>query len=120
MTRRLPRLCELRAAWWAFRALRAARGGLAAGELVAVPMPAPASLPSAAVRGVEVVLRRRRHTCLEGALVRQRWLAAHGVRRDVVVGVTAPSTGFEAHAWVDGPVGPCTPAPWHELTRLKP
>jgi hypothetical protein len=32
----------------------------------------------------------------------QRWLQALGDPRDIVVGVTRPSDGFKAHAWVDG------------------
>jgi hypothetical protein len=42
-------------------------------------------------------------TCLESALVRQRWLAAHGERRDIVIGVPANGLHDEpAHAWLDG------------------
>ena len=35
-----------------------------------------------------------RRSCLERSLVLQRWLAARGDPRDVVIGVRAPSTGF--------------------------
>lgn len=116
MSRRLPRLCELRAAWWAHRALRDVRRRLANGQMEV--RPAPAALPSSAARGVEAILRRGRATCLEGALIRQRWLKSHGVKRDVVIGVTAPSDGFTAHAWLARP-GESSPAqPWHELRRV--
>jgi Transglutaminase-like superfamily len=118
-----PGISDLRAGWWAYRCLRNVRRRLAAGEPgICVP---PPRLPAAAVRGVEAVLRRARPTCLEAALVRQRWLAAHGVLRDVVVGVTAPSDGFRAHAWLEDPSEAWTHPnaatghhPWHELTRL--
>lgn len=116
MRSRRPRITDVRAAWWAYRCLRDARRRLAAGRTdVEV---APPALPASAVRGVEAVLRRARPTCLEAALVRQGWLRAHGVRRDVVIGVTAPSDGFKAHAWLDDPSGATADQPWHELTRL--
>jgi hypothetical protein len=79
---------------------------------------APPALPASAVRGVEVLLRVARPSCLEAALVRQRWLRAHGVACDVVIGVTAPSQGFRAHAWVEYPGEATTCQPWNVLTRL--
>jgi hypothetical protein len=97
------------------------RRGLAAGELHRVTIQPPPSLPVSAARGVEGLLRRATHTCLEAALVRQRWMQAHGVRRDVVIGVTSPTDGFEAHAWLDlAAAGQPTPAVWHELSRVAP
>jgi hypothetical protein len=79
---------------------------------------APPALPAGARRGVEAVLRRRRATCLEAALVRQRWLRARGVMCDVVIGVTAPRDGFKAHAWLAEPGESAPHQPWHELTRV--
>jgi hypothetical protein len=67
-----------------------------------VRLPAPPSLPDGAARGVLAVLRRTSPTCLERALVLQRWLVAHGISRDVIIGVTAPAAGFAAHAWLEG------------------
>ena len=116
MTRRPPRICELRAGWWAYRCLRDVRRRLAAGR--AEVGLAPPAVPAAAVRGVDAVLRRARPTCLEAALVRQRWLTAQGVRHDVIIGVTAPSEGFRAHAWLEDPTEATAHQPWHELTRL--
>jgi len=111
-----PRISDLRAAWWAYRALRDARRNLAAG--CTEMRLAPPALPPAALRGVDAVLRRSRPTCLEAALVRQRWLRGHGVMRDVVIGVTAPTQGFRAHAWLEEP-GKSTPRQhWHELRRV--
>lgn len=117
MRLRALRIRHLRAAWWAHRALRSTRRSLADGRVERVDITPPA-LPRTAVRGVEAVLRRSGPTCLEAALVRQRWLAAHGVRLDVVIGVTAPRDGFEAHAWLDEPGSYATADPWHELTRV--
>ena len=58
-------------------------------------------------------------TCLERALVRQRWLAAHGDHRAIAIGVTAPSREFAAHAWLVGEEDPVASA-FLELTRLEP
>jgi hypothetical protein len=99
----------LRAAWWAWRAVRAARAGLKEAG-VAASVADPPRLPRSAGIGVEAVLSRTVPTCLEGALVAQRWFAAHGDSRDVVIGVTTSGAddlaevhrGFAAHAWVDG------------------
>jgi transglutaminase superfamily protein len=113
-----PRAADLRAALWAARALRQARRRLAEGQTRQIRLHPPPTLPASAVRGVEAILRRRRHTCLEGALVRQRWLAAHGVKCDVVIGVTAPSAGFSAHAWLDRGDAPAPARPHVEIARL--
>lgn len=118
----LPRLADLasfRAAWWTYRAVRAVRSALGDGKVRDIALPWPPPLPSATRRVVEAVLRRRRATCLEGALVRQRWLTAHGVRREVAIGVTSPSQGFMAHAWLVGEEDPLVSG-YHELTRLAP
>jgi hypothetical protein len=112
----MPDVCELRAAWWAFRCVRDVRRRLAAGHMHVDA--APPSLPATAVRGVEAVLRRTHATCLEAALVRQQWLRAQGVMRDVVIGVTAPKDGFIAHAWLAAPGETLPSAPWHDLTRF--
>lgn len=115
---RVPRAAELGAALWAEVALRAARRHLAAGRLGELPLPGPLRLPRRAGRGVEALLRRRQATCLEGALVRQRWLAAHGVECEVVIGVRGPAHGFAAHAWLEQPGTPSA-APGHvEIRRL--
>ena len=76
---------------------RQLRRGVAHPTLPEVP-----DLPEASGRGVGAVLKRSRATCLVRATVRQGWLAAHGDRRDLVIGVTAPAAGFKAHAWLDG------------------
>jgi hypothetical protein len=110
----------LRAAWWARGALRRVhedlgRHGLRYG---AAPAP-PRRLPQAARRGVVAVLRRQPSTCLERALVLQRWDEVHGLPRDVIVAVRGPSVDFAAHAWLDGePDGDVTQ--FAELMRLPP
>lgn len=62
------------------------------------PEPATAHSPRAA----RLTLACCRATCLERALIRQARAAGAGMPRDVIVGVTAPATGFRAHAWLDG------------------
>lgn len=91
-----------RAAVWTVRALREARSALRRSGLDAVRVPPPPRVSPAAERGVHAVLRRQPNTCLERALVLQRWRAAVGDPRDVVIGVRGPSDGFQAHAWLDG------------------
>lgn len=114
-----PDVADLRAAWWARRALLVARSALAEGQLREISLPAPPALPPRAGRGVEALLRRREHTCLEGALVRQRWLAAHGDCREIAIGVSAPSPTFVAHAWLEGDRS-ADAGRFHEVTRLGP
>ena len=110
-------LADVRAALWAHRTLGRARRQLGAGRVTDFVLAPPPPLPAAARRGVEALLRRRRHTCLEAALVRQRWLAAHGMHRKVVIGVASPRDRFVAHAWVDGEE-PAASQRFCELTRI--
>jgi hypothetical protein len=53
-------------------------------------------------RAVRLVLACCRASCLETAIVRQARAAEAGAAVDVVIGVTAPASGFRAHAWLDG------------------
>ena len=92
----------LRAAWWAQRAVGRARRSAHQADLGAGRLPPPPRVAADAVRGVRAVLRRRSASCLVEALVLQRWYAAQGDRRDVIVGVTSPAEGFRAHAWIEG------------------
>jgi hypothetical protein len=95
------RPATLRGAVWAWLACGRARRQLRAGGLDGVRLP-PAPPARAAARGVGIALRARRASCLESALVRQAMYAARGVHRDLVIGVSAPSAGFGAHAWLEG------------------
>jgi Transglutaminase-like superfamily len=113
MSRAAP--STLRAAWWSLRAVRRARRELRQVPVDRVRLPEPPSLPAAAGRGVHAVLRRLEPSCLERSLVLQRWLAAHGDPRAVVIGVTA-ADAFRAHAWLDGEDGPG----FHEIARVAP
>jgi hypothetical protein len=93
---------NIRAGLWTLRALRIARAEVSAGRWDSIELPRVPGLPRSAERTVETVLRRSAATCVPRAVVRQAWFAAHGAPRDLVVGVTAPSAGFEAHAWLEG------------------
>jgi hypothetical protein len=117
--RRLAKLDvpTLRAAAWAFTAMRRTRRSLARDGLDGTYVAPPPRLPASARRGVLAVVRRSDTTCLERALVLQRWEAAHGSSADVVIGTTGAREGFLAHAWLetmpDAPEGAFT-----ELLRL--
>jgi hypothetical protein len=112
---------SLRAAWWAHRALQSARKQLKVSGLDGLELPALPALPSRAGRGVSAVLRRQPTTCLERALVLQRWRAAHGEPRDVVVGVRAPGRGvFGAHAWLEDEELDPGMSGFKELLRVRP
>jgi len=118
LVRRVRRLNlpMLRAAWWTWRSLRVTRRRLRESVLPEVVVDSPPRLPAHASAGVFAVLRRQPNTCLERALVLQKWLEAQGQDRDVVIGVTAAGKGFHAHAWLDGEPAPSS---FRELTRLR-
>ena len=106
---------------WTLSALRAARVQLRAvappAVTIAGPRPDRVGPPEVMRRragAVRLVLRTARATCLEECVVRQRWLAAAGVPSELVVGVTSPSDGFRAHAWL---AGDRVPPDFVELTR---
>ena len=105
----------LRAAWWTVCALASLRKQFGRVPLHEIRVAAPPPLTPRAGRGVDAVLRLYSSTCLQRALVAQRWLKSRGIDRDVVVGVTG-SKQFRAHAWVDGET---PPVEFRELTRLR-
>lgn len=82
-------------------------------------LPAPPALPRDAFRGVRAALKRSGATCLERALVLQRWHSAQGAPRDVVIGVGHRDGDVVAHAWLDGDTEPGLDE-YRELTRILP
>lgn len=107
-----------RAAAWAWRAGRSARRQLAATDGIDICLtPAPRS-PLGGAKAISAITRRTGATCLGRATVMQHWHAANGRYRDVVIGVSAPSTGFAAHAWLDG--DPHDPSRHTEIARRPP
>jgi len=109
---------DLRAAAWTLRAIASARRQLRARPLQDVRLPRPPAVADRAVRGVEAVFRRRRTSCLERALVLQRWHSAHGRPQDVVIGVAGTRSKFRAHAWLGGE--PEEGSGFRELARVTP
>jgi hypothetical protein len=108
---------NLRAAWWAVRTARRTRLRLRNENLdAALFPPPPPPLPAAAERGVQAALRRRGHACLVRSIVMQVWLAAHGDRRDLIIGVRGPNEEFGAHAWLEGEPAH-SDGPFHEILR---
>jgi transglutaminase superfamily protein len=95
-------LPTLRAAWWAQGALRRARRTLRRHGIAEATVDDPPKLRAEAGRGVLAVLRRTPATCLERALVLQRWHAAQGNERDVIIAVKGSTDDFAAHAWLEG------------------
>lgn len=80
-------------------------------------MPPAPSLGVNVFRGPRIVLRLLRATCLERSLIMQRWLADNGEPVDLVIGVSPPSQGFTAHAWLDAD-GDRAGAGYTEIERL--
>lgn len=117
MIRRVD-LATLRAALWTLRALGHARRQLRTSGLEKLTLPPLPGLPESAERGVLAALRRRRHTCLERAVVLQRWHAAHGDARDIVVGVAGSGDAFRAHAWLEHDEQHAH-GPFRELRRVR-
>jgi Transglutaminase-like superfamily len=115
--RRAPDIATLRAAAWASQAIGRLRRVLKETPVDAVRLEQPPELPAGAVRGARLAFRLRRATCLERALVLQRWHASHGSRRDVVIAVRAGERPFEAHAWLDGEPDPAASS-FSELMRV--
>ena len=119
---RLSRLTDP-GAWrgvvWASLAVRQTRRQLRLGSLVDLSVEPPVGLPPSADAGVHAVLRRLPSTCLERAVVLQRWRMAQGDPREIVIGVTRDADAFKAHAWVDGEGDALAPA-FEELLRFAP
>lgn len=117
---RRPTVPELRAALWAARSVRRARRELRRSGYEGITLPLVPALPESASRGVNAVLRRLPATCLERAVVLQRWRAAQGDPRDVVVGVRGTRANFRAHAWLDDEQPRVDIGEFRELVRLRP
>jgi hypothetical protein len=53
-------------------------------------------------------------------MIEQRWQAAQGNPRDVLVGVRGPAAEFGAHAWLEGDEPPGDESGYRELLRIHP
>ena len=110
---------SMRAAWWALLATLRLRLRLRRSGLERCSVPGPPALRAEARRGVHAALKVLRGTCLERAIVLQRWLGARGDARDVVIGVAGSMGTFRAHAWVDGEPDALR-SEFAEITRFRP
>jgi Transglutaminase-like superfamily len=95
-----PRLADAQAALWTIRCRVQCRRQLDRQDVRSIVLPPSSGIPAGASRVVSRLLRRRQNQCLSNALIVQAWRADHGDEVDVVIGVTAPSAGFSAHAWL--------------------
>lgn len=96
-------LDTLAVARWTWRAHRSSREQLRTDDgLRTLQLPPPPFVRPVDRAATQLVLRARRATCLEKAVTLQRFDAAAGRPRTLVVGVTSPRAGFRAHAWLDG------------------
>jgi hypothetical protein len=84
-----------------------------------LPLPRPPRAPQETTRAVRSVLGRTRANCLVRSLVLQAWFTEQGDPCDVIIGVTPPSDGFRAHAWLDRP-GDIDSDGFTELHRIPP
>ncbi len=100
--------------------MRSARRQLKHSGYEGLTLPPVPRLPTAASRGVHVILRRLPSTCLERAVVLQRWRIAHGDAQDIIVGVRGTKESFEAHAWLDDERLAQDVGGYRELVRLHP
>jgi hypothetical protein len=97
---RRPTLSDVRAGIWTLRCLGRCRRQLPKRDPQDVVLPSSAAIGLTGARALRTLLRDREDKCLSNALVVQAWRSDHGDYVDVVIGVTAPSSGFSAHAWL--------------------
>lgn len=115
---RTPTPDDLRAGVWTLRCLFRCRR-LDEHDVRTVAFPSSAHIGRRGGRAVARLLRDREDKCLSNALIAQAWRSDHGDPVDVVIGVTAPSSGFTAHAWLaDAPVAAA--AGHEEIHRIPP
>jgi hypothetical protein len=107
---------SLRTALWSLRTHRNCRYQLRRNGLNDIEVSAPPSARPKDRRVSQAVLNACGASCLERSVVLQRFDAAAGQPRAVVIGVTGPGNGFRAHAWLDGDVQPDTEL--REITRV--
>ena len=92
-----------RIAGWATRAWWRVHREIRTRPLADVVVPAPPTGRPGRGRGsVQFTVRLLGSSCLERALVLQRWEEAGSRPRDVVVGVCLVDDRMRAHAWLDG------------------
>ncbi len=92
---------------WAHMVLPLVRTRLADHPITeGVQIVAPPTVRGQARAAVAAALEARHATCIERSLILQRFDAASGRQRALIIGVTSPAAGFEAHAWLEGDAHP--------------
>jgi hypothetical protein len=114
---RAPTLNNLRARVWTLRCRVRCRH-LDEHDVRTVPFPSSARIPARGGRVVARLLRDRKDKCLSNSLITQAWRSDHGDPVDVVIGVTAPRSGFTAHAWLADE--PAAASGHKEIHRISP
>jgi hypothetical protein len=94
-------LDSLRGAAWAAGALRRVRRDVRASGLRA-RVEQPAGIGPGGLKGVLLLARAARATCLERSLILQAWHLSQGRAYEILVGVEMAGSGVEAHAWLGG------------------
>ena len=92
---------SLRGVRWAAVALRKVRADVRERGLRA-RVEAPPSIGPGGLKGVVLLTRMARATCLERSLILQAWHLGQGREYEVLVGVEPSESGIEAHAWLGG------------------
>jgi hypothetical protein len=109
---------DVRAGLWTLRALGAYRRQHERRRVEDIAFPPSGRIGVSGSRAVGAILRRRTDQCLSSALVAQAWRADHGDYVDVVIGVTSPTRGFTAHAWLSD--APAASAGHEPISRIAP
>jgi hypothetical protein len=107
-----------RATAWAVRARYRAFRSVRRGEVTVNQVPAAPALGQGARPAVTAILLLTGSRCLSRSLVMQRWHEAQGDTFDVVLGVTPPSAGFKAHAWLQAPAASAPENGFTEIRRI--
>ncbi len=87
---------------WSVRMVGRVRKQLPQRPFSEVVLSTPPALDVRSRSAMNAGLRLRRASCLERALLRQRFDAANGVQRTLIIAVTSPADGFRAHSWLEG------------------
>jgi hypothetical protein len=97
-------LTKLRVLLWTLAVRVVVRRQLGRSGLQRITLPRAPRVGAAHAGKVDRVLTATRTTCLTRSIVMQRFLADNGDEIDILIGATAPSAGFRAHAWLARPV----------------
>jgi hypothetical protein len=118
MTSREHLRLELRTLRWTVRCYLSIRRQLRSVRVDEIHVPERPAVPNNAKHLSNLFMRLVVRNCLVGALIRQEWYRAQGMRKAVVIGVRPPDRDFQAHAWLEGDDPTADGYRYEELTRL--